>query len=211
MVRPRRILSRLRDQAVRVAMAAGRHPRSKIEAVCPAQGGSLHRSSLCCQVHATWHCAVKPGKIWVFWPPQNTMHVRCLPGCPPGSCPIKLPMSCSSEASEELRRLFLDTSRSYGYELVMPPLLEHLTLLTGTGESLDLQTFVGWTSCLAVRWVGVGGHHSAARTMPICSITRCRSPVFATALRCTRAERPHATREPLQFVGRIPGHAGQPT
>ena len=43
---------------------------------------------------------------------------------------------------EELRRLFLDTARSYGYELVMPPLLEHLeSLLTGTGEALELQTF----------------------------------------------------------------------
>ena len=43
---------------------------------------------------------------------------------------------------EELRRKLLDTARSYGYELVMPPLLEHLeSLLTGTGEALDLQTF----------------------------------------------------------------------
>jgi len=43
---------------------------------------------------------------------------------------------------EELRRGLLDTARSYGYELVMPPLLEHLdSLLTGTGEALDLQTF----------------------------------------------------------------------
>lgn len=32
---------------------------------------------------------------------------------------------------EELRRGFLDTARSYGYELVIPPLLEHLdSLLT---------------------------------------------------------------------------------
>ena len=43
---------------------------------------------------------------------------------------------------EELRRSLLDTARSYGYELVMPPLLEHLeSLLTGAGEALDLQTF----------------------------------------------------------------------
>src|SRR5574343_301573 len=43
---------------------------------------------------------------------------------------------------EELRRLLLDTACSYGYELVIPPLLEHLeSLLTGTGEALDLQTF----------------------------------------------------------------------
>ena len=43
---------------------------------------------------------------------------------------------------EEIRRELLDTARRYGYELVMPPLLEHLeSLLTGTGEALDLQTF----------------------------------------------------------------------
>jgi ATP phosphoribosyltransferase regulatory subunit len=43
---------------------------------------------------------------------------------------------------EELRRALLDTARGYGYELVMPPLLEHLeSLLTGTGEALSLQTF----------------------------------------------------------------------
>ncbi len=42
---------------------------------------------------------------------------------------------------EELRRLLLDTARSYGFELVSPPLLEHIeSLLTGTGKALDLQT-----------------------------------------------------------------------
>ena len=30
---------------------------------------------------------------------------------------------------EELRRGLLDTARSYGYELVMPPMLEHLESL----------------------------------------------------------------------------------
>ena len=43
---------------------------------------------------------------------------------------------------EELRRLYLDTARRFGYELVMPPLLEYLeSLLSGTGRALDLQTF----------------------------------------------------------------------
>ena len=43
---------------------------------------------------------------------------------------------------EELRRHFLDAARSFGYELVMPPLLEHIeSLLSGTGSALDLQTF----------------------------------------------------------------------
>ncbi len=43
---------------------------------------------------------------------------------------------------EDLRRSLLEAARRYGYELVIPPLLEHLeSLLTGTGEALDLQTF----------------------------------------------------------------------
>ncbi len=40
-----------------------------------------------------------------------------------------------------LRRL-LDLFKSWGYELVMPPFIEYLeSLLTGTGNDLDLQTF----------------------------------------------------------------------
>ena len=43
---------------------------------------------------------------------------------------------------EELRRSLIDGARSYGFELVMPPLLEHLeSLLSGTGHALDLKTF----------------------------------------------------------------------
>jgi len=43
---------------------------------------------------------------------------------------------------ERLRRGILDLFRRHGYELVMPPLLEHMeSLLTGTGHDLDLRTF----------------------------------------------------------------------
>ena len=43
---------------------------------------------------------------------------------------------------EDLRRQLLDSARAYGYELVMPPMLEYLeSLLTGSGEALDLLTF----------------------------------------------------------------------
>ncbi len=43
---------------------------------------------------------------------------------------------------EELRRRLLDRFRSYGYEMVMPPLLEYLeSLLTGGGNDLHLRTF----------------------------------------------------------------------
>ena len=43
---------------------------------------------------------------------------------------------------EELRRALLDLYRSYGYEYVIPPLIEHLeSLLSGTDRDLDLRTF----------------------------------------------------------------------
>ena len=43
---------------------------------------------------------------------------------------------------ESLRRAILDLFQSWGYELVVPPLIEYLeSLLTGMGQDLDLQTF----------------------------------------------------------------------
>ncbi|HVG04679.1 MAG TPA: ATP phosphoribosyltransferase regulatory subunit, partial [Burkholderiaceae bacterium] len=43
---------------------------------------------------------------------------------------------------EQLRRALLDLYRGYGYELVIPPLIEHAeSLLTGTGDDPDLRTF----------------------------------------------------------------------
>ncbi|MDA3869026.1 MAG: ATP phosphoribosyltransferase regulatory subunit [Gammaproteobacteria bacterium] len=43
---------------------------------------------------------------------------------------------------EILRRDLLDLYATWGYELVMPPFIDHIeSLLTGTGHDLDLQTF----------------------------------------------------------------------
>jgi ATP phosphoribosyltransferase regulatory subunit len=43
---------------------------------------------------------------------------------------------------EHLRRRLLDLFDTWGYDLVIPPLVEYLeSLLTGTGNDLDLQTF----------------------------------------------------------------------
>jgi ATP phosphoribosyltransferase regulatory subunit len=43
---------------------------------------------------------------------------------------------------ESLRRRSLDLLDSWGYELVMPPLMEYLdSLLTGVGRSLEIETF----------------------------------------------------------------------
>lgn len=47
-----------------------------------------------------------------------------------------------AERLEQLRRGLLDLFKSWGYELVIPSLVEYLdSLLTGTGNDLNLQTF----------------------------------------------------------------------
>lgn len=47
-----------------------------------------------------------------------------------------------AERLEQLRRALLDLFKSWGYELVIPSLVEYLdSLLTGTGNDLNLQTF----------------------------------------------------------------------
>jgi ATP phosphoribosyltransferase regulatory subunit len=111
---------------------------------------------------------------------------------------------------EELRRQLLDTARGYGYELVMPPLLEHLeSLLSGTGEALDLQTFK-LVDQLSGRSMGL----RADTTPQVARIDAHLLNREGVARLCycgpvlhTRPDRPHATREPLQFGAEIYGHA----
>ncbi len=44
--------------------------------------------------------------------------------------------------AEQLRRVLLDSYARWGYQMVVPPLIENLeSLLTGAGQDLDLQTF----------------------------------------------------------------------
>ena len=112
---------------------------------------------------------------------------------------------------EELRRELLDTARSFGYELVMPPLLEHLeSLLTGTGEALGLQTFK-LVDQLSGRMMGLRADTTPqvaridAHLLNRQGVTRLS---YCGPVLHTRPDRPHATREPLQFGAEIYGHAG---
>lgn len=112
---------------------------------------------------------------------------------------------------EELRRGLLDTARCYGYELVMPPLLEHLeSLLTGTGEALDLQTFK-LVDQLSGRSMGLRADTTPqvaridAHLLNRSGVTRL---CYCGPVLHARPDRPHATREPLQFGAEIYGHAG---
>lgn len=112
---------------------------------------------------------------------------------------------------EELRRICLDAARGYGYELVAPPLLEHLeSLLSGTGHALDLNTFK-LVDQLSGKTLGV-----RADTTPqvaridahllnregVSRLSYC-GPVLHT-----KPASPHASREPLQLGAEIYGHAG---
>lgn len=112
---------------------------------------------------------------------------------------------------EELRRDLLDTARRYGYELVMPPLLEHLeSLLTGTGKALDLQTFK-LVDQLSGRLLGLRADSTPqvaridAHLLNRRGVTRL---CYCGPVLHTRPDKPHATREPLQFGAEVYGHGG---
>jgi ATP phosphoribosyltransferase regulatory subunit len=112
---------------------------------------------------------------------------------------------------EQLRRSLLDRARCCGFELVIPPLLEHLeSLLSGTGGELDLKTFK-LVDQISGRTLGLRGDSTpqAARIdahllnhQGVTRLCYC-GPVLHTRPRGLRA-----TREPLQFGAEIFGHAG---
>ena len=112
---------------------------------------------------------------------------------------------------EELRRTLIDRARGYGYELVQPPLVEHLeSLLTGTGASLDLKTFK-LVDQLSGRTLGL----RADTTPQVARIDAHLLNRQGVARLCycgpvlhTRADGADGTREPLQFGAEIYGHAG---
>ncbi len=113
---------------------------------------------------------------------------------------------------EDLRRALLDTARAHGYELVIPPLLEHLdSLLTGTGEALDLQTFK-LVDQLSGRSLGLRADTTPqvaridAHLLNRSGVTRL---CYCGPVVHTRIDRPHGTREPLQLGAEIYGHAGR--
>jgi ATP phosphoribosyltransferase regulatory subunit len=93
----------------------------------------------------------------------------------------------------------------------MPPLLEHLeSLLTGTGEALGLQTFK-LVDQLSGRSLGLRADTTPqvaridAHLLNRKGVTRL---CYCGPVVHTRPDRPHATREPLQFGAEIYGHAG---
>jgi ATP phosphoribosyltransferase regulatory subunit len=112
---------------------------------------------------------------------------------------------------EELRRRLLDLYRSYGFELVMPPLIEHIdSLLTGAGRDLGLRTFK-LVDQLSGRTLGV----RADITPQVARIDAHLLNRKGTARLCyagpvlhTRPAGPFASREPVHVGAELYGHAG---
>jgi ATP phosphoribosyltransferase regulatory subunit len=112
---------------------------------------------------------------------------------------------------EELRRTLLDLFRTYGYELVMPPLLEYTeSLLSGTGRDMDLQMFK-LIDQISGRTMGLRADITPqvaridAHLLNRMGVTRL---CYAGSVVHTRPQALSSTREPLQVGAEIYGHAG---
>lgn len=116
-----------------------------------------------------------------------------------------------ARAIEDLRRRLLDLYRSYGYELVMPPLLEHIeSLLTGSGRELGLRTFQ-LVDQLSGRTLGLRADMTpqvARIDAHLLNRTGVARLCYAGSVLHARAAGIFATREPLQVGAEIYGHAG---
>jgi ATP phosphoribosyltransferase regulatory subunit len=112
---------------------------------------------------------------------------------------------------ESLRRRLLDLYDSWGYELVITPMIEYLeSLLTGTGSDLDLQTFK-LIDQLNGRMMGV----RADMTPQVARIDARRLGTEAPTRLCymgtvlhTRPDGFAGSRSPYQVGAELYGHAG---
>lgn len=112
---------------------------------------------------------------------------------------------------EALRRRLIDLHQRHGYELVYPPLVEHLeSLLTGTGRRLDLQTFK-LVDQLSGRSLGV----RADMTPQVARIDSSRMTrdgvnrlCYAGTVLRARPEGLDTSRAPMQIGVELFGHRG---
>lgn len=112
---------------------------------------------------------------------------------------------------EGLRRHLLDIAQARGFELVIPPLLEHVeSLLSGTGQALDLMTFK-LVDQLSGRLLGI----RADTTPQVARIDAHLLNRDGVSRLCycgpvlhARPSGPQSSREPLQFGAEIYGYQG---
>jgi ATP phosphoribosyltransferase regulatory subunit len=114
-------------------------------------------------------------------------------------------------ALELLRRRLLDTYRSWGYRLVIPPVIEYLdSLLTGAGKDLELQTFQ-LTDQLSGRQLGIRADMTPQVARIDAHQLQQQGPTrlcyMGSVLR-TRPDGFSSSRSPLQIGAELYGHAG---
>lgn len=112
---------------------------------------------------------------------------------------------------ETLRRRIVDCCHSWGFDLVMPPMIEYLdSLLTGTGETMDLQTFK-LVDQQNGRTMGIRADMTSQVARLDAHALRSDSPnrlfYTGTVLRA-RTDGFGGSRSPLQFGAELFGHAG---
>jgi ATP phosphoribosyltransferase regulatory subunit len=112
---------------------------------------------------------------------------------------------------ERLRRRLLDLYAGWGYELVIPPLIEFLeSLLTGAGDDLELQTFK-LTDQLSGRMMGVRADMTPQVARIDVHLLKRHGPVrlcyIGKVLR-TRADGFGGSRSPYQAGVELYGHRG---
>lgn len=112
---------------------------------------------------------------------------------------------------EQLRRKLLDLFHSYGYRLVVPPLLEYLeSLNAGVGHDLDLLTFKV-VDQLSGRLMGIRSDITPqaaridAHRLNQAGVTRL---CYAESVLRTQAEGSDQSRQPLQVGAELFGHVG---
>lgn len=112
---------------------------------------------------------------------------------------------------EALRRAALDLYAGYGYELVIPPLIEYVdSLLTGTGSDLDLRTFK-LTDQATGRMLGLRADTTpqvARIDAHILNRTGVTRLCYAGSVLHARPPHPLASREPLQVGAELYGIGG---
>jgi ATP phosphoribosyltransferase regulatory subunit len=113
-----------------------------------------------------------------------------------------------AETVERLRRRLLDLYRSWGYQLVIPPLVEFTdSLLVGLGQDLDLLTFK-LTDQLSGRTMGVRADITPqvaridAHSLPQDGVTRL---CYAGSTLHTRPKTLMASRSPIQLGAELYG------
>ena len=112
---------------------------------------------------------------------------------------------------ESLRRRLIDQASRRGFELVIPPMLEHLeSLLSGTGRELDLQTFK-LVDQLSGRTLGLRADSTPqaaridAHLLNREGVTRL---CYCGPVLHAQPARSSGSRELLQFGAELFGHAG---